>query len=418
MNKHVLNVFFRYYIEWTFASLILLLLHLLSSKPMPLLFSMVISATASLSFTVLLEKKGNLAKPLYFLLIMPSIFLAGFMGGLATFYISLLALFVFWRTLRHFQDATARSESIWLVLTFFIGLFMTPLASFHESVYLKQMTFILLFQLLFTFLGQFVLKWIDVEFLLKRKFAFDFSKLLGAGLLLVMAISIGRNIIKETFFFILQGVGWVLSMIFYPFFAWIDHPLVKERASRLFSQKQEEAEYKSQFDISKQLIDPDLWGPILFGSIGAIIFFYLYKRTSLLKKDQEIEVTPNGFIISNLISDKMSGDAYFKRNSAIPANYLRKEIYQLEKFARKKDLGRLSHEAINEWLNRLCIDYDERIVDEYQNIRYGGIEKENSEDWVTKEIRSIKKQFSNLHKERKEASKPGLKDSIKSVFRR
>ncbi|MGA9225461.1 MAG: hypothetical protein WB217_03880, partial [Mesobacillus sp.] len=69
MNKKVLNIFFRFYMEWTFATLIILMLHLLSGQQMPLLSTMAIPGIASLLFAILLERKGNQAKALYFLLI-------------------------------------------------------------------------------------------------------------------------------------------------------------------------------------------------------------------------------------------------------------------------------------------------------------------------------------------------------------
>src|SRR5574342_427088 len=128
MNKKVLNIFFRFYMEWTFATLIILMLHVLSSQQMPLLSTMAIPGIASLLFAILLERKGNHAKALYFLLIMPALYLTGLWVGIPVFYISLMALVIFWRTLNYHQDTTSNSESVWLVLTFLIGLFLSPLA--------------------------------------------------------------------------------------------------------------------------------------------------------------------------------------------------------------------------------------------------------------------------------------------------
>ena len=148
MTSRVINVFFRFFIEWTFVSLILVLFHLLSSQRMPLFSTMIIAAAASILFTLLLELKPRLAKPMYLLVFMPLLFAAGSLSNLENFYTGIMAIFIFWRVLKFHQDSTSHSESVWLVLTFLIGVFLSPLAYFYGGSYLIQIVFLLLFQLL------------------------------------------------------------------------------------------------------------------------------------------------------------------------------------------------------------------------------------------------------------------------------
>lgn len=418
MIKKVLNIFFRFYMEWTFATLIILMLHLLSRQQMPLLSTMAIPGIASFLFAILLEKKRIQAKALYFLLIMPALYLTGLLVGISVFYITVMALIIFWRTLNYHQDVTSNSESVWLVLTFLVGLFLSPLAHFYDGAYLRQIAFLLAFQLMFIIAGQFFIKWIDIEFVSKRKFAGDFSKLFGLVFLILVILTIGRNVIKSIFFFILQGIGWIFSILLYPVFSWVENPTLKERASRLLSSRQRVKEYKSPFANAKELIDPDLWGPILFGAIGVLIFFYLYKKTSLFNKEEEVGVSPSGYVTSSVHDDSLYNDPFYKNRSGMPVNQIRKEIYHLEKYAQKKDLARLNHEAINEWLQRLGIDYDERTVKKYQQVRYGASIDDEAEEWFKEEIKNIKKQLTILQKERKDESKSGIKNSLKKVFKR
>jgi len=419
MNKKVLNIFFRFYMEWTFATLIILMLHLLSGQQMPLLSTMAIPGIASLLFAILLERKRNQGKALYFLMIMPALYLTGLGAGIPVFYISVMALFIFWRTLHYHQDVSSNSESVWLVLTFLVGLFLSPLAHFYDAAYLKQIAFLLTFQLLFIISGQFFIKWMDIELVSKRKFAWDFSKLLGLGLLILMILTLGRNLIKSIFFFILQGIGWTFSILLYPLFSWVENPIIKERASRLLSSRQQQVkEYKSPFANANELIDPNLWGPILFAVIGVLIFFYLYKKTSFFTKEQEIGVSPSGYVTSSSLDDSLYSDPFYKNRTGMPVNKIRKEIYQLEKYAQKKDLARLNHEAINEWLQRLGIDYDERTVKTYQQVRYGESAEDEVAEWFKEEIKSIKKQLTIMQKERKDDNKSKIKNSLKKVFKR
>ncbi|MCM3663222.1 hypothetical protein M3204_02315 [Mesobacillus subterraneus] len=417
MNNHVLNVFFRFYIEWTFASLILLMLHLLSTQHMPLLSTMGISASASLLFAFLLEKKGNIAKLWYLLVVMPMIFVAGFLAGLQLFYVSGIALFVFWRTLNFHQDSTSNSESVWLVLTFLVGLFLSPLASFYGSTYLIQIAFLLTFQLFFIVLGQFFIKWVDIDLVTKRKFAIDFGKLLGIAITIVLIITFGRNILKDIFFYILQGIGLILSIVLYPFFAWIDSPAIRERASKLSVQRKPENRDDFQIETAQQIFDPALWGPIVFAMIGVVIFYFIYKKTNLFNKKQEVTVSPSGYITSSSLNGSKSRNQIYKRRTGIPSNQIRKEIFQLEKFAQKKELGRFSHEAFNDWLDRLGVQYEDRTIQTYHKVRYGGNEEYEVEAWFNEDIKSIKKQLSILQKKRKEESNPGLKDVLKNVFK-
>jgi hypothetical protein len=417
MNNRVLNVFFRFYIEWTFASLILLMLHLLSTQHMPLLSTMGIAASASLLFAFLLENKGNAAKPLYFLVVMPMIFAGGFLAGLQLFYITIIALFVFWRTLNFHQDFRSNSESVWLVLTFLVGLFLSPLASFYGSTYLIQIAILLIFQLLFIVMGQFFIKWVDIDLVTKRKFAIDFGRLLSIAIIIVLVITFGRNILKDIFFYILQGIGLILSIIFYPFFAWIDSPAIRERASKLFVQRKPENRDEFQVETGQQVFDPDLWGPIVFAMIGAVIFYFIYKKTNLFNKKPEMEVSPSGYITTSSLNDSNSRNQIYKRRTGVPVNKIRKQIFHLEQFAQKKELGRFSHEAFNDWLDRLGVQYDDRTIQTYQQVRYGEYEENEVEAWFNEDIKSIKKQFSIVQKERREESTPGLKDTLRNFFK-
>jgi hypothetical protein len=419
LNTKVLNVFFRVYIEWTFATMIFLVLHLLSSQQLPLFTTMTIVGIGGLVFAILLEKKGDLAKPLYFLLVMPSLYLAGLLTGLKIFYLTIMALFIFWRTLKHYEDSTGHSESKWLVLTFLIGVFISPLAHFHGDQYLNQIAFLLTFQLLFIFSGQFFIKLIDNEIISKRKFVMDFAKLLGLGLFIMGVITFGRNFIKEGFFMILQAIGWIFTMILYPIFSWVENPILKERASRLLSSRMPGAkEYESPFADIKQTIDANFWGPILFAAVGLLVFYYLYKKTNLFNKEAEQDVSISGYITTSSLNDSMLNAPFYKKASGKPVDQIRNEIYQLEKFAYKKDLARLNHEAITEWLNRLGINYDDRTVNTYELVRYGDSVNHEVEDWFKEEIKSIKNQLTIIQKERKDANKAGVKDSLKNVFKR
>jgi len=418
MTSRVINVFFRFFIEWTFVSLILVLFHLLSSQRMPLFSTMIIAAAASILFTLLLELKPRLAKPMYLLVFMPLLFAAGSLSNLENFYTGIMAIFIFWRVLKFHQDSTSHSESVWLVLTFLIGVFLSPLAYFYGGSYLIQIVFLLLFQLLFILSGQFFLKWIDVELALKKRFAVTYSKLLGIFLLLVAVLTFGRGILKEMFFFVLQLAGWTLSMLLYPFFAWIGSADMQARANKAFSGQLPNMENESPFEQSRQVFDPDFWGPILFAALIAIGFYFIYKKTSLFSMQREEEAPEAGVITTAHIEGGANTGEFTRRQKAAPENHIRKEIFQLEKYAHKKELGRLNHEDVKEWFDRLSIQYDPRTIQTYEKVRYGEQLDEKSDGWFKDEIKKVKKQINALEKVKKEESKKSLKENFKHLFRR
>jgi hypothetical protein len=418
MKSRVLNVFFRFFIEWTFVSLILVLFHLLSSQRMPLLSTMIMAAAASVLFVFLLELKPQLAKPVYLLAIMPLLFVAGNLSNLGNFYSGIMAIFVFWRVLKFHQDSTSHSESVWLVLTFLIGIFVSPLAYFYGGSYLIQIVFLLIFQLLFILSGQFLLKWIDVELASKKRFAVTYSKLLGMIFLLVAVLTFGRGILKDFFFFVLQLVGWTLSMLLYPFFAWIGSADMQARANKVFSGSLPNMENETSIKQAKQVFDPDFWGPILFAALIGIGFYFIYKKTSLFSRQKEEEAAEAGFTTIAQIEGGANSRELTGRHKAAPENYIRKEIFQLEKYAHKKELGRFTHEDVKEWFDRLKIQYDPRTIQKYERVRYGDHLDEKSDGWFKEEIKKIKKQIIELEKLKKEENKKSLKENFKHIFRR
>ncbi|MFT9599844.1 hypothetical protein [Mesobacillus sp.] len=418
MKRRVLNIFFRFFIEWTFASLILVIFHLLSSQQMPLLATMGTAAAASILFTILLDRKPNLAKPLYILVIIPLLFLIGSLSNLEHFYTGIMAILIFWRVLKFHQDSTSHSESVWLVITFLIGVFISPLAYFYGGSYLIQIVFLLIFQLLFILSGQFLLKWMDIEPGSKKRFAVTYSKLLGVILLLVAVLTFGRGILKEIFFYALQLVGWTLSLLLYPFFAWIGSADMQARANKVFSGQLPDMENETSIKQAREVFDPDFWGPILFAVLVGLAFYFIYKKTNLFSRQPAEDAVQAGFVTTTSIEGPTSSGLLKRRRPAVPDNLIRKEIFHLEKYANKKELGRLQHEDVREWFDRLGIQYDLRTIQEYEKVRYGENLVEHMDGWFKDEIKAIKKQFNLLEKLKKEEGKTGLKDNLKNIFRR
>lgn len=193
---------------------------------------------------------------------------------------------------------------------------------------------------------------------------------------------------------------------------------MQERANRAFSGQLPNMENETPFEQSRQIFDPNFWGPILFAMIIGFGFYFIYKKTSLFKRQPNEEMAEAGFVTTVYNEGEASIGGYSRRQKPVLDNDIRKEIFQLEKYAHKKELGRLNHEDVKEWFDRLNLQYDPRTVLTYERVRYGEQFVEITDGWFKDEIKKVKKQISALEKLKKEESKKGLKENFKHLFRR
>lgn len=123
--------------------------------------------------------------------------------------------------------------------------------------------------------------------------------------------------------------------------------------------------------------------------IFLLLSFIIYRL--MRKQDRDIlvrTVAETEFIEEVPFEEKESIlKRLFKRDGKIARHPVRKLIYQLEKDAKKYEVGRYPFESIDEWFERLKLEIN---VETYKKVRYGQLE-------VTKEeIEQLEKQIKNV----------------------
>ncbi|MFS0674317.1 hypothetical protein [Ornithinibacillus sp. 179-J 7C1 HS] len=126
----------------------------------------------------------------------------------------------------------------------------------------------------------------------------------------------------------------------------------------------------------------------IFGLLLVAFIIILYK--AMKEKGKEVvQDDSRGF---ELREEEIVGNQSFTKKSSRkrgkkPTNPIRRLVYDFEKKAAKLELGRLSHESIENWFKRLGLEADLQI---YQKVRYGEM---NSSPEEEVEFRNMLKDF-------------------------
>jgi hypothetical protein len=131
------------------------------------------------------------------------------------------------------------------------------------------------------------------------------------------------------------------------------------------------------------------------GALALIIYLFYRKRvrmgTASNNRSSMVEMVEVGFI-----SDRFSS---LRKKVKPPEDLIRREIFNLEKFAHKINLGRLPFETIEEWWERVGITGSEEIIEIYSKVRYGRITFSNEDTiQISKEIRQLKNKLKEIRK--------------------
>ncbi|WP_042142909.1 hypothetical protein [Paucisalibacillus sp. EB02] len=119
--------------------------------------------------------------------------------------------------------------------------------------------------------------------------------------------------------------------------------------------------------------DGEYFNLMLAISIGAIILLLIYMIYKGMKSKtyENEDVEAIGY---NLKQDKVDNNGgrlfskVFKRKGLKPNHPIRKIVYDFERKAAKSKLGRMRHESIENWFERIGLEGDIQV---YQKVRYG-----------------------------------------------
>ncbi|MEQ6378348.1 hypothetical protein RZN25_16160 [Bacillaceae bacterium S4-13-56] len=116
------------------------------------------------------------------------------------------------------------------------------------------------------------------------------------------------------------------------------------------------------------------WG--LVALAGIILVIFLFRK--YIQKDVELRAETQREVTT--LKDTEQPDFRRSVKTKKPDHPVRKSVFDFEKFARRKGIGRTKGETIWEWFHRLGFDVSPEFVSVYNRVRYG--EKEITDEEV------------------------------------
>lgn len=400
------NVLYLLTVEIIFGALVIFPYYTLQGLRVPLLNYFLIMVTSCIAFIILLEKAKNKGKMLFFMLIFPAILFFGYGLGFPIAMNLLICLFVFWRTLSHTKEQDKQNEGKWLLLTLFLGITLIYFAALSNREYMMPIVGIMLAQIAFIIIGGFMKRWLEVkaETSEKKQFFLPFFSVIAFISLLGLIITAGMNLIKSLFFFILKIGVSIFAIMAKPFFDWAESKDWSEQTkmlSGLQGEQEDKVVENNVEEIGRQdFLDPTIIITVLFIASLIILFIYIYKRNKAQSTGDKELILP-GFISEAFFFNEVP--SLFREGKGIPpANSIRKEIYAIERFAKKLHLGREPFESFSDWMNRVGMKNYHDMNSIYEKVRYGAHSYSEKEAADFKyDIQIMKQELRKFQKKRK-----------------
>lgn len=299
-----------------------------------------------------------------------------------------------------YDDSLDHSESILLLLAFIIGVVAIVYSAMIHYPFQREIIYLLISQLLLVLFGNFFSKWNSIQ-VDKSRFAFYFIKIFACLAAIGLVSTLLLKYIQFTFFAILQLFALLFTKATEPLLNFLQYLLNKSQNEGKKSNLQGSnglGEAEKYQDQSYGMTENILYILLLLGAVGFIIYLFYKKKfnsqTLAANSSSLVEISKGGFgpnQFSNL-----------PRRGKPPEDLIRREIFNLERFAHKLKLGRFPFETLEEWWQRLGIKATPESNEIYEKVRYGGIISSNVEQTHLKtEIHHIKKQLKEIYKGRK-----------------
>jgi hypothetical protein len=405
MMNRVAAVTYQFILELILGMLFLFLININKNEFPPILLLAVLSISSIILFSLLLSRFHNNGKWLYFITILPLILLIGFQTGLPLYGGLGLGLLIFWRGISLFDDVSERSEALLLLISFIIGLLAIIYSAISKYSYQSEIIILLITQLVIVLLGGFLRKWNSIQ-TDKAKFAVYFLKVIAAVMAIGVIPAVLLKYIKMILFAVLHFFVILLSTVLEPLFG------VLEYLFRLNGNEGRKANIKTGTGLPDEYQPPayektetTLYILLILAAVAFIIFLYKKKFTK-----QDFSVA-NSAVVS--VSEGAYGSTQsnlFRRRIKPPEDIIRREIFELEKYASKLKLTRLPFETLEEWWKRIGLSESSEVIAIYEKVRYGEGTSTIEEQTIMKtEIHQLKQQLKEIYKsliDKKKKSKP------------
>ncbi|WHY79150.1 hypothetical protein QNH20_08470 [Neobacillus sp. WH10] len=398
MMNRVAAVTYHFTLEIILGFLIIFLFYINKNQLPPIFLLGALCIGSIILFSLLLEKFHNKGKGFYFITVFPLLLVIWQQTELSLFMGLGLGLIVFWRGITLFNDVSYHSESLLLLLSFFIGLIAIIYSAMSGYPYQSEMIYLLISQLVIVLISGYFRKWNLIK-KDKSKFAIYFLKIMGVITVIGVAFIILLKYIQFIFFTILQFIVFLFTRLAEPLFSILQYlfslvgndgrkeNLIGGRGLLDKADKYQAPSYENTESI-----------PYILLILGAVIFiFYLFYKKKL--KPQTFTIDSSSVIT---VSEGVFGavqSTLSRWRFKPPEDIIRREIFELEKYAQKQKLGRLPFETLGEWWKRVGLLGSNELIAIYEKVRYGGGTSLYDEQILLKrEIPQLKQQLKNIRK--------------------
>lgn len=349
---------------------------------------------------VRLREKGKI---LYLALFVPSLYAIGMYLGLHPVPVAAGIAFLFWRGNSH---AGRKNEDHDLLLATFsaIAAFPAMIGAHTKNETIFQITIILvILQVLIVLSGRFLLNLssIQEERNVKAGYMWFFAKLVSPIVLAGSLIALAMDYIQSAFFLVLKGVAWVFGILATPLLMWSESVNLwtdPDQANQIDEIQRPSAAKVIREEAMQRYTENAI---MVLGVLALIaLFIYLYKKRYRVDFDN---TKANAVVLSSIM---VPGRGPVKRKPTPPDNPLRREVFSLEYFAFKNGFGRFEAETVGEWLSRIGMPSNQKLIGIYEDVRYGNLSIPQTElEFARGELKGMRELIKLKGKERKKKLK-------------
>ncbi|MED3552390.1 hypothetical protein [Cytobacillus praedii] len=409
MIKRIWNVMYLLIIEIIFGAFLFFPFYAFNEKKVSLFFYFIFMITSCLIFTFLLEKYKEKGKLIFLVLLLPAMLIVWHSIGFPIIFSLFISFLVFWRTISHVNEQDKQNQGKWLLSSILLGIFILFIGAATSPANIATISGLMITQVLFIIIGGFLRRWLDLDTKTtnKKQFLLPFLSIIliigTAGLL----ITVGRTFFKALFFSVLNLGVFFITFLTKPFFYWAESQDWSKKIAEMLDSKDQGGSEETAIimdDLGQNaFLDPTVLAVILFIAILLFFFLYIYKKK---RKDMsEGEVWPAAAFFTESSFLKEETGIFRRRKKIPPSDPIRKEIFDLERFAKKMNLGRRSFETLPEWMHRIEMIDSSDIISVYEKVRYGGFRYSKQEEiYFLKRIEEKKRELKEMMKSSKKSN--------------
>jgi hypothetical protein len=386
--------------EAALASMLLCPVFMPSGDWQPVLYSFSILAASALLFFYLLNAGGSRGSLLFFAAVLPFIFISGTLLGFSWFALLCFGVLVLWRTESAYKDPGGSSDSNLFLLVFAGGFAVILAAVFLEPAWISKVVWMVVLQEAFIIAAGFFSRLAASGTSRKNKgllihdFVLAMLVIFAMGVAAVFAIPA----VSGLFFSLMRGIAYLFGAAASPFFQWA------EKRDWSVNLNEEPERQEEQLDESREqpLMEEQGQGfeMVLAAAAAAFLIFimsYLYKKRKKTS-DGVMQDKEKSYITVEREPGSDGGLDRGRKRTEAPLDPVRREIYQLEAYSDKLQLGRRQSESFPEWMKRIGLHVDPFTSSVYEKVRYGEKLADAAEAAAfLKEIALLKKDLKRVH---------------------